>query len=155
MKKKQPVFLVHSFMCTYMYLICHRHFLQHWLLDLNGEPNKPLRISSSGWAPCWLRAVKAVCSCLRSYKRVVEFFHCGANGGGLTGGEGLRAHECVFVCVYLSSCTSLCKHTSVLVCSLSLGAYLTLYSQHRANCSNRVHMRAVCKDAMCVIFSLI
>lgn len=30
-------------------------------------------------------------SCLRSYKRAVEFFHCGANRHGPTVGVGLQA----------------------------------------------------------------
>ena len=90
---------------------------------LKWRTTQPLCVSSSGWAPCWLRAVKAVCSCLRSYKRVVEFFHCGANGGGLTGGEGLQAHECVFgcvcVCIYLH--VHLCVNTHQSWCVVSPG----------------------------------
>lgn len=72
-----------------------------------GTERVPVGISSSGWAPRWLKALKAVCSCWRSYKRLVEFFHCGANGGGLTGGACLQAQECVFVCVYLPLCNFL------------------------------------------------
>lgn len=88
---------------------------------LKWRTKQPLRISSSGWAPCWLRAVKAVCSCLKSYKRVVEFFHYGANGGGLTGGEGLRAHVCVCLCVCICLHVRLCVNTHKSWCVVSPG----------------------------------
>lgn len=86
--------------------------------------------------------MKAVCSCLRSYKRVVEFFHCGANGGGLTGGEGLQAEECVCTRLYVR----LCVNTSV--CLPGPLQPTELIAQ------TRVRTRAVCKDAVCVIVSL-
>lgn len=59
------------------------------------------------------------------------------------------------MCVHLSQRTSLCKHTLVLVCIFCCCAHLSIYSSYRANCLNRVHVRPVCKDAVCVISSLL
>lgn len=76
-----------------------------WIHGIPFAERGPAGTWRSGWAPCWLEAVKAVCSCFMSHKRLVEFFHCSANGGGLTGG-GLQVR------VFLALCTSQCKQST-------------------------------------------
>ena len=82
--------------------------------------------------------MEAVCSCLRSYKRAVEFSTVVLMDVDSVVGDGLQAWGCVRVCVC--------------VCGFSWAATCTFYSHHRANCSlTTVHIRAVRKDAGCVI----
>lgn len=90
--------------------------------------------------------MKAVCSCLRSYKRVVEFFHCGANGRALSGGGGFTSPS-MCVCVFVFMCT----HITLCVVFPEVPTW-AFTANTGLIAQTAVHMRAVCKDAVCVIF---